>query len=179
VSQHPPLKQTWPSQQGWPAPPQFRQPTPLPGSHAVSDCVQKSLAFPAPFGLPGQQASPLVPQEDGAPPVHRFRLQVPSVEPHELPEPMQRPPTQQRFCEHELRAQQGCAVPPHATIEPSLQTVPALGPSSPLARQMPLLQQPPPAQVLPQHAWPGPPQARQVPALQTLPAPQVPPVQHG
>lgn len=111
--------------------------------------------------------------------MHRFVLQVPSVEPHELPEAMQRPPTQQRLVEHVLRAQHGCAVPPQLTIEPSLQTVPALGPSSPLARQMPLLQHPPPAQVLLQHAWPGPPQARQVPALQTLPAPQTPPLQHG
>jgi hypothetical protein len=145
----------------------------------MPDCVQKSLAFPAPFGLPGQQAAPLDPQEDGVPPAQRFRKQVPSVEPHELPEATQRPPTQQRFCVHVLRAQHGCPVPPQATIEPSLQAVPAFGPSSPLARQMPPVQHPPPAQLLPQHAWPGPPQARQVPALQTLPAPQIPPVQHG
>jgi hypothetical protein len=160
-------------------PPQFRQPTPVPGSHAVPDCVQKSLAFPTPFGSPGQQADPLDPQEAGVPPVQRFMLQVPSVEPHELPDATQRPPTQQRFCEHPLRAQHGSPVPLQLTIEPALQTVPPLGPSSPLARQTPPLQHPPPAHMVPQHAWPGPPQARQVPALQTLPAPQIPPVQHA
>jgi hypothetical protein len=68
-SQHPPFWQTEPSQHGSPEPPQVPHPC---GSHAVPDCVQKSLAFPAPFGLPGQQATPSDPQVPAAPPLQRF-----------------------------------------------------------------------------------------------------------
>jgi hypothetical protein len=168
--QHPPFWQTEPSQHGSPEPPHEAHPCPCCGSHAVSDCVQKALAFPVPLGLPGQQARPSEPHVPEVPPMHRPWPQTPSVEPHELPVPMQRPPTQHRPCPHALRAQQGCVVPPQLTIAPLLQTCPPFGPS-PLARQEPLLQQPPPAHALPvQQDWPGCPHARQVPAVQTLPA---------
>jgi hypothetical protein len=139
--------------------------------------VQKSLALPAPFGLPGQQFTPADPHVPA--PLHRLLLQNPSVEPHELPVPMQRPPTQQRPWPQELRAQQGWFVPPQFTIVPLVQTLPPFGPS-PLARHVPVLQHPPPVHVLPvQQAWPGAPHARHVPALQRLPAPHMFPVQHG
>ena len=80
----------------------------------MPDCVQKSLAFPAPLGLPGQQFCVVEPHVPA--PLHRLLLQNPSVPPHELPVPMHRPPTQQRPFPHELRSQHGWFVPPQFTI---------------------------------------------------------------
>jgi hypothetical protein len=143
----------------------------------VPDCVQKSLPLPAPFGLPGQHAAVLEPHV--LVPVHRLLLQKPSDPPQLLPVPIQRPPTQQRPWLHELRSQHAWLVLPQLAIEPFVQTVPAFGPS-PLARQLPLLQHPPPEHVLPvQHVWPGAPHPRHVPAVQRLPALHMLPVQHG
>jgi hypothetical protein len=147
ASQQPPFRQALPSQQACPAPPQVRQPWPACGSHAVPDCVQKSLPLPAPFGLPGQHTSPSDPHVPIGP-VHRLLVHVPSVPPHELLGVMQRPPTQQRPCPHALRAQQGCPAPPHVTIDPLTHAVAPFGPS-PLARHVLLLQQPPPWHALP------------------------------
>jgi hypothetical protein len=179
ASQHPPFKQTLPSQQGCVEPPQVPQFPPV-GLHDVPACVQKSLALPTPRGLPGQQFCPEEPQVPAAPPPQRgaLALQVPRMPPQAPFGATHLPATQQPVPQL-FRAQHGSVAAPQATIAPALHTVVALGPS-PLARHVPPLQHPPPAQVFPaQQAWPGPPQGKHVPAVQTFEPVQTLAAQHG
>lgn len=143
MSQQPPFEQLFPSQQGWPGPPQVAH---LPPVQTLPAVVQKRLPLVAFW----QQFCPVPPQ--ALPPApHEPAVHAPKVPTQAVVVPMHEPLLQQLPAAAQVEFwQQVMPLPPQATVTALLQIEPLmLGTFWPGATHEPATQQPPPPQVLP------------------------------
>jgi hypothetical protein len=145
----------------------------LPAAQDSPEAVQKSLCGPA-LAVPLQHGW-LRPPQTMVPIAQEPPMHAPKTAEQAPPVPTQARPVQQLPGVLQIpSSQHGLLAPPQLTLAPLWQTLLAApGMLAPEATQLPLVQQPPPVQVLPgQQGWPGPPQARHCVPTQLPPSEQ-------